>query len=168
MKEINKLIKYSIIYMNYTTYLGLLFIFISLGVFCADTSSFNNLSKRNKIFGIVVILILIVLPPIIDKFTEKGYTLKKFVNYYDLQYGDSLDFIYHIKTDHVKDTTKRPPKCKISGEISNNTLTITKMEKCDSDEEAKDKYSKLISDQISMDNNENISKGSRMTNFVQN
>jgi len=154
--------------MNYTTYLGLLLIFILLGVFLADKSSFFNLPKTNKIFGIVVILILIVVPVLIDKFTEKNYTLKKFVDYYDLQYGDTLDFIYHIKTDRANDNTKKTPKCEISGNITQNNLKITKMKNCDSDKGANEKYLKLISDQISMDNNETISKGSRMGNFVQN
>mgnify|MGYP006078204181 CR=1 FL=1 len=165
MKEINKLIKYSIIYMNYITYLGLFLPFFLCGVFLADKSSFYGLSRLKKIPVISGIITLIVFPVLIDKFTEKGHTLTKFVDYYDLQYGDTLDFVYHIKTDYQTDNTKKTPKCEISGNITKNNLTITKMKNCDNAKETKEKYLKLIGTFAITDNNSPISKGSKISNF---
>ena len=68
------------------------------------------------------------LVTLVDRYGENRYSLKKFVDYYGLRYGDTIDFNYHIKTDHAgNDKEIKTPICKIDGNISEGELKITTM-----------------------------------------
>lgn len=152
------------------TYSGLYILFIFLGVLLIDNVKLRKYEDKKYylvklgIFFIFMIPLIILL--LIDFFTEKGYTLYKLFNYYDLKYGDKLDFIYHIKTRYKKDNTEKTPKCKIEGKIENNNLKITKMEGCDEDEEVKNNYLKLLTHTGKFEGDQSIKVGSEMKNFT--
>ena len=160
-------IKYSIIYMKDINYFLLYVFFIFLGVLLIDNNKLRKYKDKKRYlirFGIFIILLLpISLLILISRYTEKGFTLYKLFNYYDMKYGDRLNFIYHIKTRHVNDKNTKTPKCKIEGEIINNNLKITKMEDCD--EEKKDIYKELITNTQNFDNGE-IGVGSEIKDFT--
>ena len=144
--------------MGPTTFLGLFFVLFTIGLFLKDIDKLNSL-KINKyaaklIISMVCTLIL-GLFTLVDVFSEKNYTLKKFSDYYELRYGDTLDFNYHIKTDHnnkIKGDLKTPI-CKIDGNIDKGTLKINKITGCDKDEDIIKKYKKIFSSTLDLKDN---------------
>lgn len=144
--------------MGPTTFLGLFFVLFTIGLFLKDIDKLNSL-KINKyaaklIISMVCTLIL-GLFTLVDVFSEKNYTLKKFSDYYGLRYGDILDFNYHIKTDHnnkIKGDFKTPI-CKIDGNIDKGTLKINKITGCDKDEDIIKKYKKIFSSTLDLKDN---------------
>lgn len=144
--------------MGPTTFLGLFFVLFTIGLFLKDIDKLNSL-KINKyaaklIISMVCTLIL-GLFTLVDVFSEKKYTLKKFSDYYGLRYGDTLDFNYHIKTDHnnkIKGDLKTPI-CKIDGNIDKGTLKINKITGCDKDEDIIKKYKKIFSSTLDLKDN---------------
>jgi len=155
--------------MSPTTYLGLLLFFLLIGISCINIEKFKDYSMAKRlsaksliIFGIFVLLG--VGPILIDYGTEKVSTLKSFIDYYGLQYGDTLDFTYHIKTN-IKETNKRK-KCKINGSINNGNLTIKTEDNCDQDEDIKEKYLHLLSTRRGFDDEGDISKNSKIKNII--
>ena len=145
--------------MGPTTFLGLFFVLFTIGLFLKDIDKLNNYDSMKKIsikIGLSVFLtFLLWLFTFIDRYTEKNNTLKKFVDYYGLRYGDTLDFNYHIKTDHnnkIKGDLKTPI-CKIDGNIDKGTLKINKITGCDKDEDIIKKYKKIFSSTLDLKDN---------------
>lgn len=144
--------------MGPTTFLGLFFVLFTIGILLKNIDKLNSL-KINKyaaklIISMVCTLIL-GLFTLVDVFSEKNYTLKKFSDYYGLRYGDTLDFNYHIKTDHnnkIKGDLKTPI-CKIDGNIDKGTLKINKITGCDKDEDIIKKYKKIFSSTLDLKDN---------------
>jgi hypothetical protein len=136
--------------MGPNTFLGLFFVLFTIGLFLKDIDKLNSLKINKyaaKLIISFVLTFLLWLFTLIDRYSEKNYTLKKFIDYYGLRYGDTLDFNYHIKTDH-KDKIKgdfKTPICKIDGNIDKGSLTINKIENCDEDEDIVEKYKKIFS-----------------------
>ena len=104
----------------------------------------------------------------INKFTEKGYTLKKLVDDYQIKYGDKIDFTFHIKTADKKSDrgSNKIKKCKITGSVEKDELKIKGMTDCDEDKDVKENYLKLLTTQGEFDNKEPIRVGSKIANFT--
>lgn len=139
--------------MGPNTFLGLFFVLFTIGILLKDIDKLNNYDFKKKILikiGLSIVLIFLLwLFTLIDRYTENKYTLKKFIDYYGLRYGDALDFNYHIKTDHdnkVRGELKTPI-CKIDGNIDEGSLTIKTVTGCDTNEDIIKKYKKLFSTQ---------------------
>ena len=145
--------------MGPNTFLGLFFILFTIGILLKDIDKLNNYDSMKKIsikIGLSVFLtFLLWLFTLIDRYTEKNYTLKKFSDYYGLRYGDTLDFNYHIKTDHKKKIKGnfKTPICKIDGNIEGGILKINKIEGCDTEEDIIDKYKKIFSSTLDLKDN---------------
>lgn len=147
--------------MGPNTFLGLFFVLFTIGILLKDIDKLNNYDSMKKIsikIGLSVFLtFLLWLFTLIDRYTEKNYTLKKFSDYYGLRYGDTLDFNYHIKTDHTNKIKGdfKTPICKIDGNIDKGTLKINKITGCDTEEDTIDKYKKIFSSTLDLKDNEN-------------
>jgi len=152
------------------TYSGLYILITLLGILLLDNETLKKSSNKKKFLIKFVIFMIFQIPLIIlvliDYTSEKGYTLYKLFNYYDLKYGDKLDFVYHIKTRYRDDSTAKTPKCKIEGEISSNTLKINKMTDCDKNEDTKDSYLKLLTHTGKFDDGDKIKVGSEIKDFT--
>jgi hypothetical protein len=146
--------------MGPTTFLGLFFVLFTIGILLKDIDKLNNYDLKKKIFikiGLSFIFtFLLWLFTLIDRYTENNYTLKKFIDYYGLRYGDRLDFNYHIKSDHAPDKKEKPiktPICKIDGNIDKSSLTINNITDCDADEDIVEKYKKIFSTTLDLKDN---------------
>lgn len=146
--------------MGPTTFLGLFFVLFTIGILLKDIDKLNNYDFKKKILikiGLSFILtFLLWLFTLIDRYTENNYTLKKFIDYYGLRYGDTLDFNYHIKSDHAPDKKEKPiktPICKIDGNIDKGTLKINNTEGCDTREDIIEKYKKIFSSTLDLKDN---------------
>lgn len=144
--------------MGPNTFLGLFFVLFTIGLFLKDIDKLNSL-KINKYAAKLIISIICTLIvglfSLIGIFIEKNYTLKKFIDYYGLRYGDTLDFNYHIKSDH-KDKIKgdfKTPICKIDGNIDKGNLKINKITGCDTEEDIIGKYKKIFSTTLDLKDN---------------
>jgi len=128
----------------------LIFLFLfTLGILLIDIKFLNqyDLSKKImiKLFISIFTTFILWLVTLADRYSETRYSLKKFVDYYGLRYGDTIDFNYHIKTDHTgKDKGIKTPICKIDGNISDGKLNIKTITNCDTDEGIVGKYKKLF------------------------
>ena len=110
--------------------------------------------------GIVIFIINLV--------SEKGYTLQKLVDDYQIKYGDTVNFTFHIKTANKESDrgSNKIKKCKITGSVEKDALKIKSMTDCDEDKDVKEKYLKLITTQGEFDNKEPIRVGSKIANFT--
>lgn len=129
----------------------LIFLFLfTLGILLIDIKFLNqyDLSKKImiKLFISIFTTFILWLVTLVDRYGETGYSLKTFVDYYGLRYGDTIDFNYHIKTDHAgkKDKEIKTPICKIDGNIIDGNLKIKTITNCDKDEDIVEKYKKLF------------------------
>lgn len=144
--------------MGPNTFLGLFFVLFTIGLFLKDIDKLNSLKINKyaaKLIISFVLTFLLWLFTLIDRYSEKNYTLKKFIDYYGLRYGDTLDFNYHIKTDH-KDKIKgdfKTPICKIDGNIEGGNLKINKITGCDTEEDIIGKYKKIFSSTLDLKDN---------------
>lgn len=141
-------------------------VFIGLGIITLDI-------KIKIGLGLFLYIIMLCIIFFVDNISEKGYTLYKLFNHFNLKYGDTLNFVYHIKTrKHKKeggsiDKDRKTPKCKIEGKIENNNLIITKLsDECDNNESVKDKYKNLITHTGNFDDNESIHVNSEIKDFT--
>lgn len=120
--------------------------------------------------GLILLLILVmgIVIFVINLVSEKGYTLKKLVDDYQIKYGDTVNFTFHIKTANKKSDrgSNKIKKCKITGSVEKDALKIKSITDCDEDKEVKDKYLKLITTQGEFDNKEPIRVGSKIANFT--
>ena len=146
--------------MGPNTFLGLFFILFTIGILLKDIDKLNNYDSMKKTsikIGLSVFLtFLLWLFTLIDRYHENNYTLKKFIDYYGLRYGDRLDFNYHIKTDHVPYIKEKPiktPICKIDGNIDKGSLSIKTTEGCDTNEDIVEKYKKIFSSTLDLKDN---------------
>jgi len=160
--------------MDPNTFLGFFFVLFTIGILLKNIDKLNNYDIKKKFLlklglsvGATFLLWLITL---IDRYTENKYTLKKFIDYYGLRYGDTLDFNYHIKTDHASDKKKnqsiKTPICKIDGNIDEGSLTIKTVTGCDTNEDIKEKYKKLFSTQDLKDENDNDIDSSKIVESI--
>lgn len=145
--------------MGPNTFLGLFFVLFTIGLFLKDIDKLNSL-KINKYAAKLIISFILTfllwLFTLIDRYNENNYTLKKFIDYYGLRYGDTLDFNYHIKSDHVPKKNASPiktPICKIDGNIDKGTLKINNIEGCDTNEDIVEKYKKIFSTTLDLQDN---------------
>ena len=120
--------------------------------------------------GLILLLILVmgIVIFIINLVSEKGYTLKKLVDDYQIKYGDTVNFTFHIKTANKESDrgSNKIKKCKITGSVEKDALKIKSMTDCDEDKDVKENYLKLITTQGEFDNKEPIRVGSKIANFT--
>ena len=147
--------------MGPTTFLGLFFVLFTIGILLKNIEKLNNYDSMKKVLikiGLSFLLtFLLWLFTLIDRYTENNYTLKKFIDYYGLRYGDTLDFNYHIKTDHTNKNKGdlKTPICKIDGNIDKGSLKINKITGCDTDEDIMKKYKTIFTTQNFKDKDNN-------------
>ena len=129
---------------------------------------YTNLNIILKGLILISVLSLGIIALVLNIFMEKGYTLKTLVDDYQIKYGDTVDFTFHIKTADKKTDrgSNRVKKCKITGSVEKDDLKIKSMTDCDEDKGVKDKYLKLITTQGEFDNKEPIRVGSKIANFT--
>lgn len=129
---------------------------------------YTNLHFKLKGLILISVLSLGITALVLNIFMEKGYTLKKLVDDYQIKYDDTVDFTFHIKTADKKTDrgSNRVKKCKITGSVEKDDLKIKSMTDCDEDKEVKDKYLKLITTQGEFDNKEPIRVDSKIANFT--
>jgi hypothetical protein len=141
--------------MGPTTFLGLFFFLFTIGIFLKDIDKLNSLKINKYVAKLIISIIctlIVGLFALIDIFIENNHTLKKFSDYYGLRYGDTLDFNYHIKTDH-KNKIKgdfKTPICKIDGNIKGGLLEINKITECDTDEDIVNKYKTIFTTSLAL------------------
>ena len=147
--------------MSPNTFLCLFFVLFTIGILLKNIEKLNNYDSTTKVLikiGLSFILtFLLWLFTLIDRYHENNYTLKKFIDYYGLRYGDRLDFNYHIKTDHpppyIKEKPIKTPICKIDGNIDKGSLSIKTTEGCDTNEDIVEKYKKIFSSTLDLTDN---------------
>jgi hypothetical protein len=156
--------------MGPNTFLGLFFVLFTIGILLKDIDKLNNYDSTTKVLikiGLSFLLtFLLWLFTLIDRYTENNHTLKKFSDYYGLRYGDTLDFNYHIKSDHTnkKKGDLKTPICKIDGNIDKGSLTIKTTEGCDTDEDIMKKYKTIFTTQNLKDKDNNDIDDSKFIN----
>lgn len=145
------------------TFLGVFIVTFIPGGWALYHTDLDNLLKGLILFLILVMGIVIF---IINLVSEKGYTLQKLVDDYQIKYGDTVNFTFHIKTANKESDrgSNKIKKCKITGSVEKDALEIKSMTDCD--EDVKDKYLKLITTQGEFDNKEPIRVGSKIANFT--
>jgi hypothetical protein len=151
--------------MGPSTFLGAFLVTFIPGGWALYHTDLDDLLK-----GLILLLILVmgIVIFIINLVSEKGYTLKKLVDDYQIKYGDTVDFTFHIKTANKESDrgSNKIKKCKITGSVEKDVLKIKSMTDCDEDEDVKKNYLKLITTRGEFDNKEPIRVGSKIANFT--